>query len=252
MEQTCLAVLLGLTASIGIIPPDAIDAGLTQGGQFVKASVVKVESFGQHCWGELPPPYLLRHVVSDQCEPIGRSAVGSIGHRQFQLVRYKRTVVNSLRETRIESTLDQVLVIELAREGWARPIWSDFVNTELATIDGANVIDTPNGAFLDVRYCWNGTGGCVQLTLIERGGKWARLRRDSTWAAVYEKLPTGYRPAKSEPIDFRALRWTQSLAAPGDANCCPSGYILFTLDVRDDLLTVKDYRIVVPTKAEIP
>ena len=252
MEQTVLVVLLNVTMSIGVTRADAIDAELTRGGQFIKAPAENVQSLRQHCWGKLPPYFYSRHVVSDKCELIGGSLIGSIGGRQFQLVRYKRTVVNKVKEARLESTLDEVLIVELTQKGWARPIWSDFVNTEYATIDEANVIETRKGVFLDIRYCWNGTGGCMQLTFVHRKGKWARLRSDSTWAVVYEKLPVGYRTAKSEPIDFRALRWTQSLAAPGDANCCPSGYILFTLDVTDDLLSVKDYRIVVPSKAEAP
>ena len=74
------------------------------------------------------------------------------------------------------------------------------------------------------------------------------LKHDQTWDDVYNNMPNGYWTQKSPPIDFQKLRWEQSIATKGDANCCPSGKILLKFQIAGNEMSVKNFEFVVAEK----
>ncbi len=180
--------------------------------------------------------------VSQECQVVGTSPLGTVGGRRFLLARYRRTV-SVHEESRCET--DEALVFESIDEERSRPIWYDATERKFTFLKDVSLSHSKKHSFLVVDYCVNGTGGCWQSAYIWSDKHWKKLKHDRTWVDVYNHMPQGYWTHKSPPIDFRNLRWEQNIATKGDANCCPSGAIRFQLEIVADELSVKSYDFVV-------
>lgn len=188
-------------------------------------------------------------VLHEACEVQSTRELGVFGKDQYLAIRYLRSRIFDEGEGRQPFTCnaDEVALVALPGGGRARVVWRDATERTFVFISSIELYSTPSGQrVLALRYCLNGTGGCVQGMLLWTGARWQRLERDNSWKKVYENLPAGYRPHKSPDIDLGNLTWKQHLANRNDANCCPSGRIYFDLAIVDNKLAVKSYRIVVP------
>ena len=186
--------------------------------------------------------YYERERILEICRPEDAVEIGSIPGRRFLMVRYDRTV--HLR-SRSDCATDEVLVLESASEGRAKPVWFDATNPDTTFIANVSVVSAEKHSFLVVSYCVRGTMGCWDSAYLREGQRWKRLGNDDTWAEVYRDLPPRYQVHKSAPIDFQELRWEQSIATRDDPNCCPSGKILLDLGIVNGQLSVTSYKFVV-------
>ena len=180
--------------------------------------------------------------VSQECQVVGMSPLGTVGGRQFFLARYRRTVAVH-EESKCET--DEALVLESIDEERSQPVWYDATERKFTFFKEVSLVYSQKHSFLVVNYCVNGTGGCWQSAYLWSGDQLKMLKHDQTWDDVYNNMPDGYWTHKSPPIDFRKLRWEQNIATKGDANCCPSGKILLELQIVNDELSVKSYDFVV-------
>jgi len=188
-------------------------------------------------------------VLSRACAVKDTTGLGTFGGEDYVVVRYLRETVMDEGAPYGPFTCgtDEVALAALSGDGRARVVWRDATDRVAYFISSVDLHRTPGGErVLSITYCLNGTGGCAQGLLIWDGNAWRRLERDDSWDAAYRTLPAGYRRHKSAAIDLEALTWRESLAGPGDPNCCPSGYIDFRLAIIGGKLAVKSYDIAVP------
>ena len=179
--------------------------------------------------------------VSQECQVVGTSPLGTVGGRRFFVARYRRTVAIH-EESRCET--DEALVLESVDGDRSQPVWYDATERKFTFLKDVSLSHSKKHSFLVVDYCVNGTGGCWQSAYIWSENHWKKLKHDRTWDEVYNNMPNGYWTHKSPPIDFRNLRWEQNIATKGDANCCPSGMIRLELEIVDDELSVKRHEFV--------
>ena len=180
--------------------------------------------------------------VSQECQVVGMSPLGTVGERQFSLARYRRTV--AVHEASTCET-DEALVLESVDEDRSQPVWYDATERKFTFLKDVSLVHSEKHAFLIVEYCVNGTGGCWQSAYVWSHNHWKKLKHDQTWDDVYNNMPDGYWTHQSPPIDFHSLRWEQNMATRGDANCCPSGKILLKLQIVEDELSVENHKFVV-------
>jgi len=188
-------------------------------------------------------------VLRENCEVRATKELGAFGKDRYLTISYLRSRTFDEGDGRPPFTCeaDEVALAALPGDGRARAVWRDATERMIVFISSIDLYSTPSGRrVLALRYCLNGTGGCVQGMLLWTGARWQRLERDNSWKKVYENLPAGYRPHKSPDIDLGNLTWEQHIANRKDANCCPSGRIYFDLAIVDNKLAVKSYRIVLP------
>ena len=183
-------------------------------------------------------------IQKDFCRLTQQKNLGSVEGRELTFLKYNHEIVYADGGNPWSCKTEEVLITETTgEEGSVQPVFADASEEDFASVTGAELVDHPKGPFLTVHYCANGTGGCTQLAFIRRDGKWQELQKDITWNAVYKQLPGRYVPHKSPYIDFKTLTWEQHLVTDNDPNCCPSGRILFDLDVIDSKLSVKNFKI---------
>jgi hypothetical protein len=110
------------------------------------------------------------------------------------------------------------------------------LDAALYTVSGRNI--------LDITYCANGTGGCSdELYILSKRKGWIPLTRDESWDLVYQNMPKGYEPHKSDSIDFKTMHWDREIWDPkNDPNARGSGLIHMDLSIKDDQLHVDQYR----------
>jgi len=96
------------------------------------------------------------------------------------------------------------------------------------------------GLLLAVQECVNGTGGCEQSFLVNRGGGWGRVKL--TFLDSVERRYPGavHRTFRVNPQTLRAEVWLYSKTDP---NCCPSRSALASLRLRGNALEAKTIRL---------
>jgi len=183
-------------------------------------------------------------VKSRDCKVVGIDSLGGSGAPTYLFGRYLSSTTYQETENEIWTCeSDAAVLLEASSDSSVVPVWEDATERTFEFIRGARMADHGRASIVAVQYCLNGTGGCTDNLLLRRDGVWRFLDRDSTWNSVYAQLPTGYRIHKSPAIDVENLTWEQHIAAPDDPNCCPSGRILFDLDLVDGWLRVKRARL---------
>ena len=97
--------------------------------------------------------------------------------------------------------------------------------------------------------CVNGTGGCAQHFLLGQGD-WAVVTQ-SYLEDLARLVPEGWRLHKGRMIDLQSLEGVQPLAAPLDANCCPSGMMTFRVTLRGRDLRLVDAEVRTPSHSPV-
>jgi hypothetical protein len=173
-------------------------------------------------------------------------SLGTARDRRYWLARYLRTKTFG-REPRLGSDewtceSDEIILLKELEPGRAQPVWFGSAERTYEFITDASIHRSPNGEIFSVRYCLNGTGGCEQRLFVFLGEALQAVVRDSTWDQVFAKLPAGYRPHKSPPMDLETLTWEHHVAGPGDANCCPSARLYLDMEIAGHVLSVRHAR----------
>jgi hypothetical protein len=124
------------------------------------------------------------------------------------------------------------------------PVWHYRFEAEVLRSATPELAETGDGATLvAIEECLNGTGGCFQTFLLERGGRWGDVRMsflDSLNRRYPDAIRHGYR------IDIRTMRGTAPIYSPQDRNCCASRTAEMRLRLRHGALEIVSLRTVRP------
>lgn len=120
-------------------------------------------------------------------------------------------------------------------------MWHYRFEPEVLASVTPEVAATENGSVLvAIDECVNGTGGCSQSFLLERGGGW-RAVRPAFLDSLNHRYPGAI--AHGYHVDVRTLRANAAVYAASDANCCPSRVAKMRLRLRDGKLEIIELRV---------
>jgi len=121
----------------------------------------------------------------------------------------------------------------------ARLVWHLVRDRDFEFLDTLQWVGTSRGVFLDLRICLNGTGGCGNEYLRFDGERWRAVTQPFA-RDLQARLPPDHRLHKGRWLDVATLTGIWPVAAPGDANCCPSLELPFSLRLVADALVLLD------------
>lgn len=121
------------------------------------------------------------------------------------------------------------------------PVWQETFEPEYFRSVTPSVTSAQGGGLLlAIQECVNGTGGCEQSFLLDRGSSWRPLK-----LAFLDSVEHRYPGAVQRKfrVNPRTLTAEVFLYADTDANCCPSRSAVVSLRLRGDTLEAKTIRI---------
>jgi hypothetical protein len=97
-------------------------------------------------------------------------------------------------------------------------------------LEPLRVVTVGDTAIIESRVCMSDTGECGRELAAWSGGRIAMIR-DRTVAELRSKLPKGYDIKLNPEIDLMSLKGSGKAWAKGDADCCPSASLAFTVEL---------------------
>lgn len=170
------------------------------------------------------------------CQVRGATSLGSEGGTEWSVVRYLREVIVADTAWADTMPLDELVLVGRAPGAdSARVVWHLVRERTFEFLDTLLWTPTARGTFLEVRICLNGTGGCSTEYLRFRDDAWRAVAQPFV-RALQQRLPPDHRLHKGRRLDLATLDGVWPVAAPGDANCCPSFELPFRLELEGDSL----------------
>jgi hypothetical protein len=108
-------------------------------------------------------------------------------------------------------------------------------------LEAIRLLSVSGLSILESRICMPGTGECGRELAVWTDGK-VEPMRDRTVPEIRALLPKGYDLNLNPEIDLHSLTGSGKAWAKGDADCCPSAEIRFTLRLADGELHVRDLK----------
>jgi len=177
--------------------------------------------------------------ADSSCRVVGVTSLGSTGDLDWRLARYRRRVI--LADTGFADTmdLDELVLLARGRDAAAAHVaWHLVRDRDFEFLDTLVWVPTSHGLFLALGLCLNGTGGCGTEYLRWDGDRWRAIAQPFA-RDLQARLPPDHWLHKGRQLDLETLAGVWPVAAPGDANCCPSLELPFTLQLADDALTLR-------------
>jgi hypothetical protein len=121
------------------------------------------------------------------------------------------------------------------------PVWHEVYEPEIQRSVMPSVTRVQPGTdLLAIQECLNGTGGCGESFLIDRGTGWRPVRL-TFLDSVERRYPSGIRHGFH--VDPRTLTAVTQIYSDTDPNCCPSRSAVIQLQLKGDTLGMKSIRV---------
>jgi len=174
------------------------------------------------------------------CRVVNLAALGTAGGVEWHAARYRRDAVVADSVAPDTLALDELALFARAPGAPdARLVWHLVRDRDVEFLDTLQWVGTSRGVFLDLRICLNGTGGCGNEYLRLDGDRWRALTQPFA-RDLQARLPPDHSLHKGRRLDLATLTGIWPVAAPGDANCCPSLELPFALRLVADALVLLD------------
>ena len=161
------------------------------------------------------------------------------------MLKYERQAVITDGEYADTITIDELaLVREVSRGSEYELLWHLLRNQTEEFLSLVEFAPREEGTLVGYLVCLNGTGGCAQHFLLGRAD-WIVVSQ-SYLESLAGLVPEGWRLHKGRMIDLETLEGVQPLAAPRDANCCPSGRMTFRVELREGDLRLAGAEVTAP------
>jgi hypothetical protein len=189
-----------------------------------------------------------------RCHARGCSVAGSTPKNGWAACEYEHDWIDPASPTQSADTLREVEVVlyrtaptESGSMQSGRvtqnfvPVWQEIYEPEFFASVSPSVTSEPGGSLLlAIRECVNGTAGCEQSFLVNRGTSWRPVKL-TFLDSVKRRYPGAIRSSfRVDPRNLSAEVWLYSDA---DANCCPSRSVVVSLRLRGDALVAKTIRL---------
>lgn len=187
------------------------------------------------------------------CRPRGCSVAGSTTRNGWTACEYEHDWISQAATSQPADTLREIEVVlyrtpitqpRSARDRPAAqqftPVWQETYEPEYFRSVTPSVTSVDVGVLLlAIQECVNGTGGCEQSFLLDRGRGWRPVK-----LAFLDSVEQRYPGAAQRTfrVNPRTLTAEVFLYANTDANCCPSRSAVVTLRLRGDALEAKTIR----------
>lgn len=172
------------------------------------------------------------------CDVVSVGALGTIGGLEWQVARYRRDVVIADSAFTDTLALDELALLgHAAGAADGHLVWHVVRDRAFEFLDTLEWVHTDGDVFLVLGLCLNGTGGCHEEYLRFVGGGWHALEQPFA-KELQSRLPADHWLHKGRQLDLATLTGVWPVSAPGDANCCPSLEIVFSLRLIGDALTL--------------
>ncbi len=138
-----------------------------------------------------------------------------------------------------------VLVFTRAQAGGPFVLRLDYRDGEGNPFDGVRAYDTPAGALLEIAFRASGTGNLnAGAYFLWRNGGWRPLDAQAWITDLQRRLPRGLSVRKGPWPDLDAMTFDSPLWKEGDANCCPSGGVVYVeLGIEGDRLVIRSLKV---------
>lgn len=138
------------------------------------------------------------------------------------------------RSTKPLRMLSEVLYEGARGSNVVRRLYAVQDDEALVRLEPLRIQTVGGAAILESRVCMSDTGECGRELAVWSGGAIEPVR-DLTVAELRSKLPKGYDLKMNPDVDLATLKGSGKAWAKGDADCCPSASIQFTLklDARE-------------------
>jgi hypothetical protein len=191
-------------------------------------------------------------VIEESCEIINTHDISVYGGGKYKILQTLQSITyDTGDEGTYECEIDGLALFEMPEEETVRLVWYNAAENEYAFISDVKLYNTDKGkSILVILYCDEDKAPdeCAQQLLLWTGSQWKNLEWDGSRQAIYESIPEDYTYRKSAPVDFANLTLTEYMAGPGDLECCPTGRIIFELELLDDKLSVKSHSFLTPVE----
>lgn len=223
----CRGLVCVVALLVGVFEADAQVHPFEPEDGFAESPAAVEDVFAQ-CGTELP----IRHrgeVLDLGCSVVNSTSLGSVSARRAWMVQYRRTGVlaSELRHDTLD--IDELVLVQESNDVGFQVVWR-LAKDRLYEFLG-QVRSAPNEDAVLVGYnvCLNGTGGCFEHFLLGAAA-WTTVSQVFL-EDLAEFVPDGWSIHKGRSLDLESLEGTQPIARPGDANCCPSGMMSFSVQL---------------------
>jgi len=178
--------------------------------------------------------------ADSSCRVVNLTLLGAAGGREWHVARYRRSAILPDSEFTDTLDLDELALFAHAPDAdEARLIWHIVRDRDIAFLDTLQWVPTSHGPFLDLLTCLNGTGGCGDAYLRFDGDRWHAIAQPFA-RDLQARLPPDHWLHKGRRLDLETLTGVWPVSAPGDANCCPSLEIRFSVRLEGDAMVLRD------------
>lgn len=185
--------------------------------------------------------------ADSSCRVVNLVPLGTAGQDDWYVARYRRSVIHADSFATDTMDLDELVLFARAPHASdARLAWHLVRDRDYEFLDTLRWVPTRHGVFLDLLTCLNGTGGCGDEYLRFDGARW-RVITQPFAKDLQSRLPADHWLHKGRQLDLETLTGVWPVAAPGDANCCPSLELSFSLRLVNDALVLRDAGPLRPT-----
>jgi hypothetical protein len=194
-------------------------------------------------------------VVSRSCTVEAFGSLGEMEGRAWRYAIYRHGLVYAPDSTTRAQDLDLfpdsvredelvVLVAEGEDPAAVTPVWHDRLDWAIEYPRPPSLLTRPEGNFLVLSYCLNGTGGCRSIVYRVRSPRDWRLVQQRFMDELRTRLPAGAGTWKGVSLSLDSLTAEAPVYLQGDANCCPTYLARLGLALRGDTLFLADVRLV--------
>lgn len=180
-------------------------------------------------------------VRAPTCQVLALDDLGDDGRFRWTAIRTRWTGIDTYAEGADSISFDQLVLLR-SDSSTTRAVWRFETERTFWLLADVRARRRPEGLLIEALACLNGTGGCARDYLIARDGRLDIVEKAFA-TELASLLPDGLRLHKGVTLDLETLQGTWPVAAPGDANCCPSRMYSYGVELVGTMLRLESFTL---------
>jgi hypothetical protein len=213
-------------------------ASVHAAGRVLDGAPVPLNNAQTWCVSPLPPLPNWDGPAHPDCKMVWRV----LAERNGRVLYSARYAWPSPRHSREPMRMLSEVIFEGAKgSSVVRPLFAVQDDEAHVQLEPLRILTVGSATIIESRVCMPDTGECGR-ELATWSGDTVEMIQDRTVADLRSRLPRGYDLKLNPAIDLTSLTGTGKAWATGDADCCPSAAIEFTLKLDDRELHVDEVK----------